>query len=188
MKIEKTTVNEEKHSYGIGFYRVNQGKANKLYEQKVPLSVWIKQDVGDKIQLEEGYHSVENKEDKLICSGTVHTPNGSLLSVEDTYAIFDKTGSFDVSRKVHVIDAGPGDAGFTSRLSIIPIHQSPMEDYDMFAPGVWYRMNENVVENAIASDYNDSYFYIREMRLSLPIFIMKHREMGDTLTIGHIDE
>ena len=134
-----------------------------------------------------GYNNVETDNYQIKATATITTDNGSVFLYEDVYTV-DTEGLLVMDRNVMVQKANSGDVGFATRYGLVSATTSNMTDYDMFGPGVWYCQNENVVDGAFASDY-DSYehFFIKENRLTLPMFAMMEKNSGNTLSICHKD-
>ncbi|THF73790.1 discoidin domain-containing protein [Cohnella fermenti] len=170
--------------YGIGIYRAS---GERVYGQERPESVLIKDAYGNMRSFEAAYTSASWSGSALTMSGTVTTDNGSRISFQDVYSANDATGAFKVSRTATVVRADSRDAGFNTRFSLAPASPESMTEYDMLAPGVWYKQNENAVAGSLGKGFSADYFYIREMRLTLPFLMMQNKASGDIAALGHID-
>ncbi|MNO22411.1 F5/8 type C domain protein [compost metagenome] len=169
--------------YRVGVYR----NAERLYFQDQPQQLLIKDD-GDEPRLEEAaYTSAVLSGSKLILSGTVGSLRGSEFRFEDEYTALAEPGVFQMRRTVTVIHAANGDQGFNSRFGLIPSAQENFSQYEVLAPGNWYKKNENVVDGAMAGNPLDEFFYIREMRLALPFVMLRNEVNGETLSIGRLN-
>jgi hypothetical protein len=62
-----------------------------------------------------------------------------------------------------------------------------MQDYDFFMPGIWYGHNEDFLAGSIAKDESAYYYWVREDRLPLPLFMLRQRDNGATFAVAHIN-
>ncbi|MBB6734405.1 discoidin domain-containing protein [Cohnella zeiphila] len=173
--------------YGIGIYRSN---GERVYGQSMPQSVLIKDSMGNMRAYESAYTSAAWTGGGLTLSGTVTTDNGSQIGFQDVYtatAAGGGEGSFVVSRTATVLRADSRDEGFNTKFSLTPAAPESIMQYDMLAPGVWYKQNADAVAGALGKGFDDDYDYIREMRLTLPFFMMQNRNSGDIASLGHIN-
>ena len=120
------------------------------------------------------------------CAGTVQSSNGSLFSFTDLFQASDTNGGFEVDRTVTVTTAAAGDAGFSTRLAFQRAMTGAMTDFDFFMPAVWYRTNAGVNATALASTLTDDYYWCREDRLPLPLFMLRELDNGATLAVTHL--
>lgn len=167
--------------YGIGIYK----NSAKLHEQSAPLLLQIKDSGSNEVDYQSAYSGYSSQNGIITCTGSITTNNGSIFNYTDTYSVYDATGAFMISRSVAVSAAGSGDVGFSTRFSMYSLASTNMSDYNMFAPGNWYKQNSNVVPGAFASAYSDENFFIKETRLALPLFSMQTISSGETLTLEH---
>lgn len=170
-------------AYGIGIYKGTV----KLDEQTAPLSLQIKTSAGTEAPYQGAYSSWSTSGGQLIATGSLTTPAGSVFNYTDRYSVQDGTGAFRVGRTVTVGAAASSDRGFATRYSLYPLSSTNLVDYDMFAPGNWYKQNNSVVSGAFASDYADENFFIKETRLPLPLVMMRTPATGEALTLIHAD-
>lgn len=170
-------------SYGV---RVINGSST-LFAQEAPLMLYIYNSACTEVEYTSGYSSVSTSGTVVSATGRITTANGSVFRFDDTYEPVDDTGIITFSRNVTVESANSADVGFATRFGLVSQTSSSLTDFNMFAPGVWYKQNENTVDSAIASDYSDEYFFIKETRLTLPMFSMQKISTGDTLTFCHKD-
>ncbi|WP_419875878.1 hypothetical protein [Candidatus Pristimantibacillus sp. PTI5] len=135
---------------------------------------------------ESAYAAFELQEDLIQCKGSIVTSNGSEFLFEDSYRALSGQTSFQFERKVTVIKANENDLGFSTQFAIQEDIERKMEEYDYFAPGVWYSDNKSVVSGGIASDYNDEYFCFRITRLPVPLMMMQSKESKAYVTLCHV--
>lgn len=166
--------------YGIGIYKSDE----RIYYNNKPQQLIIKNVLGNQNIYHGAYDDVQLFEDALVFTGKVGTDYGSIITFKDTYRVSSYSGTFELEREVEVEKAVEEDIGYNTVFSLIPQVGENIEQYEMLAPGNWYKDNSNVVERSFASDYNDEYFYIREMRLPLPFFMMRNEVTGETLSLG----
>lgn len=166
--------------YGIGVYK----NGARLYAQAEPQQLLIKDEQGRPRSYGAAYQEVELTGGALVLKGVVETAQGSAVAFEDRYTAIGQSGEFKLQREVVFEQASAADIGYNTAFSLIPLAAENIEQYEMLAPGNWYKKNENVVPGAIASDYSDDYFYIREMRLALPFFMMRSAISGESVSIG----
>lgn len=180
--------------YGIGIYR----GTTELDEQTNPLILLIKDVNSNEISYQNRYTSWANNNGTITCTGSVTTANGSRFDYTDIYTVQDSTGAFRMSRNVIVGAANANDKGFATKYSIYPLESADLTDYNIFAPGNWYKQNASAVKagtnssgvlqpGAFGSDYSNENFYIKETRLPLPVFSMQAISSGETITFGHIN-
>ena len=173
---------ESSGGYGIA---VSAGSA-VLFEQAQPCQLLLKNGASE-VDIAAGYSSVSVDGAALTGSCTVRTANGSAFRFADRYEPQDATGAFRLGRTVTVEVASPADEGFGTRFALGPQRAGTMDDYRFFSPAVWYDHNAYAAQNAIASDYRDSYFYYRETRAALPFTMMQDPASGATLSLAHAD-
>lgn len=157
-----------------------------LYKQENPIFAFVK--VGTTEQIFSGkYSSVSKLGNTITCTGNITTTNDSILNFTDIYTTLGSNGEFKMSRSVTVTQKGILDDGFATKFSLDPESNVSMTDIDVFAPGNWYKQNENVVAGSFASDYTDENFFIKETRLPLPLFMKYNKITGETITFSHVD-
>lgn len=177
-----TIRNYATNNYGLG---IQMG--NTYYEQTKPCAVEVVTTGGAAAWI-TGYYSsaVSLGNNTYKCVGTKTSTNGSVFSFTDTISLVS-TGIFQIKRNVKVTTAKTSDAGFSTRLIFAQTTTSAMTDYDFFAPGVWYKDNVSVADNALATDLTDYYYWFREDRLPLPVFMLRKKSDGSTLSVCHKD-
>lgn len=95
-----------------------------------------------------------------------------------------------MARAVRVERADPRDLGFATRFGLSALASKDLADFEVFAPGIWYRHNDNTVAGALANRDDLAklgHFYFREMRMPLPLFMLRSAESGEHLTLVHED-
>ncbi|OXM85998.1 RICIN domain-containing protein [Paenibacillus rigui] len=167
--------------YGVGIYK----GTSKLDEQVNPLSLQIKSAASTEISYQGPYTSWANAGGVITATGSLTTSNGSRFDYTDQYTVQDGTGAFVMSRNVNVAVVNSGDKGFATRYALYPLSSTSLTDYNMFAPGNWYKQNSNVVSGALASNYADENFFIKETRLPLPMMAMQTASSGESLAFIH---
>lgn len=128
-----------------------------------------------------GYDNLKEENGVCECTAYMETPAGTKLAVLDHWAP-DPDG-FSVRRSVRVESSRGGDLGYASELILTSTRESALNQYDVFAPGVWYRHNEGVVAGAFASSMNDRDYLFRETRLALPYVQLQDRGSGSSIAL-----
>ena len=157
-----------------------------LYNQESPIMLYIYNNKKEDTAYYTGYKTVRIQNQLISATGWVTTDNGSIFRFDDQYNVSNEN-TIVFSRNVSIEKATSGDIGFATRFGLVSYTGSTLRDYNMFAPGVWYKQNENVVKNAIAADYSKEYFLIKESRLTLPMFSMQNIANGETISLCHKD-
>jgi hypothetical protein len=172
---------------GISLYENLCTSMVKRFVQRRPCAIDLMDYTGSRVVHEAGYSAVDFDGQTIRCSGTVTSEAGSVFRFEDLYSVQDHEASFRFSRKVTVEKPGNGDLGFGSRISINLLDSNDIYDFNFFAPGAWYKQNRGVVAHAQGSDLSQEYFWFRETRYALPLFMVQHIASGRTITICHIE-
>jgi len=133
---------------------------------------------GERIELTEGYKSVEIK-------GGVATAIGEITSGKAKFFFTDKwnilNGILALDRKVKV--EGDDTGGFMSSVSLLG-NMTSREEADFFVPGMIYGDPANLTRSAIGGIETEYYIRIREDRLPAPMFGIKSHD-GGSVTILH---
>lgn len=159
-----------------------------VYQQFTPLAVNVVTSDGADAWQATAYGAVEPGAGKSFrCTGRLTSTNGSVFEFSDTYGVADAGGAFQVERSVRVTKAGRGDAGFSTKLTFQRTAPGTMADYDFFMPAIWYRDNAAVTARGLASSLTDDHYWVREDRLPLPLFMLRQKESGTTLSVAHRD-
>jgi hypothetical protein len=172
---------------GIGLYENLGAWMEKRFGQRRPCAIDLMDYTGSRVVHEVGYSAVDFDGQTMRCSGTVTSDAGSVFRFEDHYSVLDHEAAFRFSRKVTVEKPGDGDLGFGSRISINLLDSSDIYDFNFFGPGAWYKQNRGIVAHAQGSDLSQEYFWFRETRYTLPLFMIQHIASGRTITICHIE-
>ncbi len=152
-----------------------------LYFNKRPMFVTVKTAFAVSEFYDKAYADVRASGGKIIAEGTLTVPSGSAFSFTD---IYEAAGSgFKVSRNVKVLKAGD-DLGFSTKVSFTMAASDDVRDYDIFAPGVWYKQNEFAPDSAMGKDLDNEYFWRMETRYALPLFAMQHIASGETAALS----
>ncbi|WP_164716771.1 RICIN domain-containing protein [Paenibacillus whitsoniae] len=167
--------------YGVGVYK----GTSKLDEQTNPLSLQIKNAASGEDSYQGSYTSWTSAGGGITATGSLTTSSGSRFDYTDQYSVQDGTGAFLMQRTVMVGAANSADKGFATRYALYPLASTSLSAYNMFAPGNWYKQNSNVVAGALASDYADENFFIKETRLPLPLVMMQTAMTGESLSFIH---
>lgn len=171
--------------YGIGIQLDN---TTTYYEQNSPLAVEVVNTGGTAAWLTGPYTAIQDLGGgSYQCTGSITSTGGSVFAFTDTYKAYNNGGTFEVNRTVVVTNAGASDAGFSTRLAFQRDVNSAMTDYDFFAPSIWYKNNADVADYALATDYSDNYYWFREDRMPLPLFMLRQQSNGATFAVYHKD-
>lgn len=157
-----------------------------LYEQQKPLVVELVNADNTVTWIDSLYTSLSVEGDSIRCIGTLTTGGGSVFRFTDVYKKTGGDGTFEVRRNVRVIKAGL-EKGFATRIGFQQNNSSLMSDYDFFAPSIWYRQNSYVPANALAGSMADEFYWFREDRMPLPVFMARDLRNGATFSVYHKD-
>jgi hypothetical protein len=178
--------------YGV---RYSLAGPTEAYASAQPLAVEIVTREGGHYWITRPYAAVAGPADgsaagiaagTFAATGDVATPNGSIFRFTDRYLADPARGEFAVTRTVEVTQAGPGDAGFSTRFAVQSQAMGTMADFDYFMPSVWYRNNEGVAPTSLAGTLIDTAYWIREDRLPMPLFMLRRKATGASLAVIHI--
>jgi hypothetical protein len=174
-------------SYGENNYGVGLQLGDTFYEQATPCALEVVTNDGSANWQMGGYFSAEELDNNTYrCVGIQTSYNGSVFTFTDTYSLHS-SGYFEVDRNVVVNSAAEEDDGFSTRLTFARTVTSNMSDYDFFAPGIWYKNNANVNDVALATDLTDYYYWFREDRMPLPMFMLRDKNTGAAFSVCHKD-
>ncbi len=172
-------------SYGTNNYGVGIQMGSTYFEQAQPCNLNVVKTDNTDAWISAPYSSVQDMGNWVYkCTGTSTSASGSVFTFTDTYSLY-VFGCFQVVRKVVVTGASPNDKGFSTRLAFAQTSNSTMADYDFFAPGIWYKNNADVNAYALASSMGQNYFWFREDRMPLPLFMMRNKASGATFSVCH---
>ena len=170
---------------GVG-YSVNysyDGKTINTLDPDNPISLSIdgKAYIG-------AYTSYSTVGDTIICLGNVVTPNGSEFNVSDKYLAMGN-GEFELSRKICITSPSTNDKSFNSFYGIQANQNAPLTDCEYLVPGIWYRSNfdtEFTLQGDMAKYTNQTYYYFREDRVTLPLVMLRKKGIDAQFTASII--
>ena len=156
----------------------------QCYVSENPIEIEVKESDGSRSVYHSGYTQTEWTDKGYMAASVVRTKHGSSFLVQD---IYKKDGAeITVSRKIEVVDADGHDAGFSSSFGVEDVQRTPLNDYEVFIPGIWYRHNENVVRHAFGSCPEDRHFYMRITRMAMPYVEIYHPGRKCFLVMKHL--
>lgn len=191
-------VNDGDGRYGLAIYE-QDGKRRPFGQQR-PLIIQIR-DTGGKLREYKASYSqiASDGQGGWVGSGTVSTDRGSAFTFTDEYSPYDGSGAFRLRRQVSVVAAQAGDEGFGTIFGLYPNESREARNflnYEYFAPANWYQQNgynpvtglaDFVETQALASDFSDNYYWIRETRLPLPMFMIRNNTTQSVLSMLHLN-
>ena len=157
------------------------------YRANAPLALEVLDTTGMTSQHHAGYTQVARDGNSLRCDGELHSARGSVFHFSDTYARGPVDQSFELTREITVGTPSSEDEGFCSQFSLQAAAPSPLQDCEVFVPGIWYRNNQHVPRGALAGNLADEHFLIREDRMPLPLVMMRNPRDHVTVTLIHIE-
>lgn len=166
--------------FGEGGIRVER-EGRLLYHNRRPLYALVKTAEAITEFYDAPYEKTVLEEGKVVGRGAVSTPAGSRLVFVDIYEPVD--GGLRIGRKVRVEQAGD-DLGFATKISFLTAESPAYQDYQYFAPGVWYLQNEYAPPWAIGKGLDAEYFWRFETRYALPLFAMQNNASGETICLS----
>lgn len=174
--------------YGTNSYGVVLQLGQTVYEQKEPCQVEIVDESGVTGWYRLSYSDVKDLGNgKYEASATVSGANGSAFTFTDTYSLTTIDSAFEIDRVVKVTKTSAKDSGFSTMMALQQPENTSMTDYDFFAPGIWYLDNKDVADIALATDYNDNFYWFREDRMPLPVFMLRQKNNNVTFSVCHKD-
>ncbi len=140
-------------------------------------------------ELSGQYSSYELAVDRLTCQGVLTTQRGSVFTVTDVY-MAKGNGVIELQRDVKVSNPQAVDKYFNSLFGFCVDEQcTRLTDNEYFIPAVWYKgnftPNGNLPDGIPGVD--DTHFYYREDRITLPLVAFREPDTGFTLTLIHKD-
>jgi hypothetical protein len=155
------------------------------FQDSTPLRLELLTTAGGTCWLSNVYSSVVETGGAVDCAGTIHTPAGSEFEFADTFQSGPEPGTWLLKRRVAVLAAAGGDAGFLTSFSVCAAAPRPLSQYEAFIPGIWYGDNRNVPADALAADRSEHFFIYREDRMPLPLVMLRDKLQGITLVLIH---
>ena len=152
-----------------------------LYYNKRPIYAFIKTVLSITEFYDAPYENIMLNDGKIIASGLLKSPTGSVLDFNDIYEAAND--GFKVSRTVTVKE-NVDDYGFASKISFVLADSDNLTDYDCFAPANWYRQNEFSKPHVMGYDKDCEYFWRRESVYTLPLFAVQSRTTGEMVMMS----
>lgn len=126
------------------------------------------------------YSTVDATSSGFRCGGTLHSKDGkTVVEICDRYDCM-ATASVRIQRVVTVLETDGTYGSFNTRFAC-RLAQSPsprLVDFEFFVPAHWYRDNKHLPANALAADYANTQFLIREDRIPLPLAMYRDPRTG----------
>ena len=170
-------------AYGVALRLTN---GSTVYQQTKLMAVEVVNSGGTAIWLTAPYSAAQALGGGgYKCTGNISSPNGSVFSFADSYKAFDNSGAFEVDRSVEVASANSNDSGFSTRMAFQHSVAGTMTDYDFFMPAIWYGTNAGVNKIALANTLTDYFYWYREDRMPLPLFMLREKDNGATFSVTH---
>ena len=143
---------------------------------------------GSKV-LSGNYSSCVLNSNMLTCQALLTTSLGTNFNVSDIY-IAKGNGIIELQRKIRLSNSKAGDRFFNSFFGFRTDEQATdLTRNEYFIPAVWYKGNFTVTGNIpeYIPQVNDTYFYYREDRITLPLVMFRNPRTNFTLSIIHKD-
>lgn len=132
-----------------------------------------------------GYQSVSMPgESCLEAFCEIVTENGSRFEFRDTF--HPKEQEIILSRSVLVTAEDGHDYGFTSSFGLHGASPEPLQNLEVFIPGIWYRHNEHVVSSAFGGFLHDTCYYMRITRMAMPFVALYDPVASSFYAIKHL--
>ena len=157
-------------------------EARTLYFNDRPVFVTVKTEDAMLRFRDCPYETVEESEGAIRALGTFTTDSGSVLSFSDRCE--NAGGKIKFSRTVTVEKADPRDLGFSTKIFFYQALSQELTDFDYFSPGQWYLDNRYAGPQALGKRMDLQYYYRKETYSGLPMFAMRHKESGETLSFS----
>ncbi len=153
-----------------------------LYFNRRPVFVTVKNEAAMLPFGDRPYESVRELLDAVLCEGRYETQNGSVLAFSDRYS--EENGLLKIARAVTVEKADPRDLGFSTKIFLYEALSSELTDYEYFSPGQWYIDNRYAGPQSLGKRMDLQYYYRKETYSGLPMFAMRHKASGETLSFS----
>lgn len=128
------------------------------------------------------YDTVRGEGGTIACEGLFVTKNGSEVRISDLYSV--QGSALKIARIATVLKSSPDDLGFQTKISFYQSLSEEPRDYDYFSPGQWYRDNEYAADFAPGKDMDLQYHWKKETYSGLPLFAMRHKKSGETISMS----
>ena len=128
------------------------------------------------------YEEVDEENGAVTCRSVFVTGNGSEISFTDTYTVCD--GALKISRRATVLKCSSDDLGFQTKISFYQAVSEELRDFEYFSPGQWYLDNRYAADFAPGKNMDLQYFWKKETYSGLPMFAMRHKTTGETVSMS----
>ncbi|HTN38960.1 MAG TPA: hypothetical protein VL053_17900 [Arachidicoccus sp.] len=173
---------------GPNSYGITMQLGSTIYAQQLPCQIEIIDASGASNWYRAPYAAVQDLGGgRYQGTATVTSANGSSFNITDIYSLTNIDFTFSIDRTVRVTAADADDKGFSSTILLQQPVNTTMTDYEFFVPGIWYKNNAYVNDLALATDYSDNFYWFREDRMPLPLFMMRQQSNNVTFSICHKD-
>lgn len=148
-----------------GGVSVRAGERKFTSGRPAELLVWETE--GAPVRYACGYEETGVTKNGFWGTARVRSARGSLFCVEDRWQN-GPDGEVRLKREVSVLACDGHDAGFASLFSIGEEETRPIEDYEVYIPGIWYGKNTHTVAHAFGSGMRENCCLIRATRMARP--------------------
>ena len=128
------------------------------------------------------YDRVAGKDGDIVGEALFTTGNGSEVFVRDIWSAVG--GGLKIDRSAVVQKAVGDDLGFQTKISFFQAASEELRDFEYFSPGQWYRNNEYAGDFALGRNMDLQYYWRKETYSGLPMFAMRHKESGETISLS----
>ena len=128
------------------------------------------------------YDRVEEQDGTVTGESLFVTKNGSEIAVRDTWSAGG--GTLKIAREAEVRKSSADDLGFQTKISFYQAVSDELRDFEYFSPGQWYRDNEFAADFALGKNMDLQYYWRKETYSGLPMFAMRHKESGETVSLS----
>ena len=128
------------------------------------------------------YDRVEEQNGTVTGESLFVTKNGSEIAVRDIWSVHG--GTLKIAREAKVRKSSEDDLGFQTKISFYQALSENLRDYDYFSPGQWYRDNAYAADFALGKNMDLQYYWRKETWSGLPMFAMRHKESGETVSLS----
>ena len=163
-----------------GIRVVKDGKT--LYFNNRPVYVSVKTCAAVNEFRDIPYDHVDEQDGCVTGEGLFVTGNGSEIAVRDVYTFRD--GALKIARHAEVRKRSDDDLGFQTKISFYQAASDELRDFDYFSPGQWYLDNRYAADFALGKDMDLQYYWRKETYSGLPMFAMRHKASGETVSLS----
>ena len=153
-----------------------------LYFNRRPVYVSVKTYGAINEFRDVAYDGVKEQDGTVTGESLFVTKNGSEIYVCDTWSLSE--GTLKIAREAEVQKSSDDDLGFQTKISFYQAVSDEMRDFDYFSPGQWYRNNEFAADFALGKNMDLQYYWRKETYSGLPMFAMRHKESGETVSLS----